>query len=168
MQSTPSTLSVSAALMLRNVLRYPDALLPLREQPDRISDATILELLRRDNHVKALSRQIADKFEFNGVTFGRGESLYLFFPAINLDPDHWHDPLTLDFSRDFSHGSQHIFGSARHACIGVQLSMVFFRQLLPIMLKAIPTHAELDQQHCEVDGDWVVERVITRMPIIVH
>ena len=165
LQSTPNTISVSTAFMLRNVLRFPAAVAPLREDPGKVNDTVIMELLRRDNHVKALSRQVHVPFELRGHALAPGDSLYIFYPGVNLDPTHWDAPLLLDFSRTFTRDNQNIFGGSRYACIGSRIALKYFAEVLPGILAQLPSTARIDEDLIEVDGDWVAERVITRLPI---
>ena len=168
LQSTPNTLSISTTLMLRNMLRYPKAMEVLRDDPALITHDVITEFLRRDNHVKALARQVHQDFELNGHRLRRGDSLYIFYPGVNLDPTHWDNPLDLDFGRRFTHDNHNVFGGSRYACIGSRIALKYFSELLPLMLEYLPASAELEDDTLQVDGDWITERVITEMPIRVH
>jgi hypothetical protein len=70
--------------MVRNAMRYPEVIACLNASPDLIHrDSTALEYLRRDNHVKSLSRQIHESFDLNGLLVKLGEAFYLFYPGIN-------------------------------------------------------------------------------------
>ncbi len=166
-QSTPNTISVSTAYMLRNILRFKDAVRPLRDNPSLINDNVVMEFLRRDNHVKALSRQVHSPFSLRGYDMQVGDSLYIFYPGINLDPGHWEQPLSLNFQREFTRSNQNIFGGSRYACIGSRIALKYFSQVLPGILQQLPERACILDDEIEVDGDWVAERVITRLPILV-
>lgn len=166
-QSTPNTISVSTALMLRNILRFPDQVRPLRENPAAITDSVVMEFLRRDNHVKALSRQVHSPFKLRGHDIHAGDGLYIFYPGINLDPTHWDDPLCLNFQREFTRSNHNIFGGARYACIGSRIALKYFSEVLPGMLGNLSEDARILTDEVEVDGDWVAERVITKLPILV-
>lgn len=168
LQSTPNTLSVSTTLMLRNILRFPQAVQQLRDDPQRVSHDVITEFLRRDNHVKSLARQVHEEFELHGHRLCRGDSLYIFYPGVNLDPTHWDKPLALDFARRFTHDNHNIFGGSRYACIGSRIALKYFSELLPLLLQHLPASAELVDEDLRVEGDWITERVISQMPIRVH
>ncbi len=167
MQATPNTISVSTAFMLRNILRFRDEVRPLRETPSLIDDNVILEFLRRDNHVKALSRQIHSSFVLRGREMNPGDSLYIFYPGINLDPTHWKNPLALDFQREFTRDNHNVFGGSRYACIGSRIALKYFAAILPGVLANLPESAQVIEDELEVDGDWIAERVITKLPIFV-
>ncbi len=167
LQSTPNTLSISTTLMLRNMLRYKGAVQTLRDDPALIGHDVIIEFLRRDNHVKSLARQVHQDFELHGHSLQRGDSIYIFYPAVNLDPAHWNDPLALNFQRQFTRDNHNIFGGSRYACIGSRIALKYFSELLPLLLEYLPATAELVEDEVEVDGGWITERVITHMPISV-
>jgi cytochrome P450 len=166
-QSTPNTLSVSNMLMLRNMVRYRDKVQVLRADPARINADAITEFLRRDNHVKSLARQVHNDFELRGHQLKRGDSLYIFYPGVNLDPNHWQNSLELDFERKFTHENHLIFGGSKYSCIGSRIALKYFLEMVPMMLEYLPASAELVTDDIQVDGSWVTERVITRMPIAV-
>ena len=167
LQSTPNTLSVSNTLMLRNMIRYRENLQAIRNDPAKLDASVIMEFLRRDNHVKSLARQVHNNFEIRGHELKRGDSLYIFYPGVNLDPDHWQAPLSIDFDRNFAHDNHAIFGGSRYACIGSRITLKYFSELLPMMLECLPASAELVVDDIDVDGSWVTERVVTSLPILV-
>jgi hypothetical protein len=167
-QSTPNTISVSTAFMLRNILRFGEAVKPLRDNPQLINDNVVMEFLRRDNHVKALSRQVHSGFALRGHQVEKGDSLYIFYPGINLDPDHWDKPLELNFQRQFTRDNHNIFGGSRYACIGSRIALKYFSAVLPGILANLSDSARIIEDEIEVDGNWVAERVITRLPILVQ
>ena len=37
-----------------------------------------------------------EDFDLNGANIKRGQSLYIFYPGVNLDPARWENPLTLE------------------------------------------------------------------------
>jgi cytochrome P450 len=166
-QGTPNTLSMSTALMIRNILRYPESIVPLRENPSLINDDIVMEFLRRDNHVKALARQVHEPFSLRDYELEVGESFYIFYPGINLDPTHWDDPLALNFNRVFTNSNHNIFGGARYACVGRRIALKYFSELLPGLLRYLPCDARVVQDEVTLDGGWVTERVITKLPIVV-
>lgn len=166
-QSTPNTLSISNTLMLRNMLRYRDKVSVLREDPSLVCADVITEFLRRDNHVKALARQVHDDFKLRGSALRRGDSLYIFYPGVNLDPTHWDNPLELSFDRQFTHDNHNIFGGSRYSCIGSRIALKYFSELVPLILEYLPVTAEVSSEDIRVEGDWITERVITNLPILV-
>ena len=94
-----------------------------------------------------------------------GESLFTFYPGVNLDRNHWESPLELDFSRVFTHDNQNMFGGSRYACIGSKIALQFFSLCMPYILQNLTPQARVLESEVEVDAGWIAERVITRMPI---
>jgi cytochrome P450 len=161
-----NTAGVSSAYLLRNLVNHPDIRHTLRDSPDLLdSDHVIMEFLRRDNHVKALSRQAHAGFELHGQEIAAGDSVNIFFPGINLDPGHWERPLEIDLQRQFSGENNIIFGGSMYMCIGKQLGIAFLKNMARGFVAHLPDTARVVESEIEVDGDWVSERVITRMPI---
>ncbi len=167
MQSTANTLSVSTAFMMRNMLRFPQFTGQLRANPQLINNNIVMEFLRRDNHVKALSRQVHNPFTLRGRQLEVGESLFIMYPGVNMDPTHWNAPLELDLRRVFTPDNHNIFGGSRYACIGSRIALEYFACMLPIMLESLSENAYVVEEEIEVDGEWIAERVITKLPIIV-
>lgn len=164
--SGSNTMGISSTYLLRNLVRYPAVCNRLRENPDILDDDNVLiEFLRRDNHVKALSRQVHEDVEIGDFTIPAGEAIYLFFPGANLDPEHWDDPLELDFTRNFEQRNQVIFGGAKHVCIGKVLGIAFLRHMAKGFIRYLPESARINDADMEMDGTWITERIIRKMPI---
>jgi len=58
-----------------------------------------------------------------------------------------------------------IFGGSVHTCIGVRLSHTFLKYMLSDLLKYMPANIGVIESGIEVDGSWLAERIITKMPI---
>ena len=164
--SISNTIGMSSAFILRSLLRDPGAWETLRDNPQMATDEhVIMELLRRDNHVKALSRQFNAGMSLDGFEIEPGQVVYLYFPGINMDHNHWPDPEQLDFSRRFTGENNIIFGGSFYTCIGRRLTMAFIGNMLQGFLRHLPDTARIDEATVEADGSWTAERVLTRLPI---
>jgi len=164
--SLSNTAGVSSSYLLRNLIANPGLRQTLKAQPELLdSDSVIMEFLRRDNHVKALSRQVHEPFVLGRYSMERGESINIFFPGINLDPGHWQRPLDIELDRQFTGENNIIFGGSMYMCIGKQLGIAFLKHLARGFVEHLPDNVSLLDDDIEVDGGWVSERVITRMPI---
>jgi len=164
--SLSNTAGISSAYFLRNLIRYPEVRKTLLANPELLQkDSVIMEFLRRDNHVKALSRQVHEDFELGGFSLSKGESVNIFFPGVNLDPNHWNKPLEIDLNREFTRENNIIFGGAVYTCIGKALGIAFLKNMALGFVENLPDSASVVESELEVDGDWVAERVITKMPI---
>jgi cytochrome P450 len=164
--SLSNTAGISSAYLLRNLIHNPEVTKTLRENPQLLEqDSVIMEFLRRDNHVKALSRQAHEDFELGDHTLYKGESVNIFFPGVNLDPGHWESPLTIDINRQFTGENNIIFGGSMYMCIGKQLGIAFLKKVARGFVENLPDSEKIVESEITVDGDWVSERVITKMPI---
>ena len=165
---TSNTFGITSAFVLRTLISHKSAWQQLKERPELIEqDNVIQEILRMDNHVKVLSRSAVDEVDLNGYQFKKGESVSLFFPGLNRDPAMWTNPDQVDFSREFNSQNNLIFGGSVHTCVGVRLSNTFMKYLLAGLLENMPDAIEVVEDEIEVDGSWLAERIITRMPILV-
>jgi cytochrome P450 len=164
--SISNTVGISSAFILRTLLRDQTALQLLREQPALVqNEQVIMELLRRDNHVKALSRQCEESMTLDGFDIAPGEVVCLYFPGINMDHNHWAAPLELDFSRVFTGENNIVFGGSFYACIGKKLAMAFLSNIVDGFIRHLPPTAKILDEEIVVDGSWMAERIITKMPI---
>jgi cytochrome P450 len=165
-QALSNTAGISSAYVLRSLIRNPQVRTELAKNRQLLrSDDVITELLRRDNHVKALARQVHEDFELGIFPMRRGESVHVFFPGVNLDPAQYADPLSIDLNRKLRGGSHLVFGGSAHICIGKKLGLEFVRSMAAGFVEHLPDHARVLEDEVRADGDWVAERIITRMPI---
>jgi cytochrome P450 len=161
-----NTVGISSAFILRTLLNDRDAWAALKRDPSLASNEhVIMELLRRDNHVKALSRQVLSDVQVDRFTIKAGQVVMLYFPGINLDPMHWPSPLAVDFSRQFNGENNIIFGGSFYTCIGRKLTMTFLSKIIAGFVRYLPDNTYIDDKEIEVDGTWMAERILTRMPI---
>lgn len=162
-----NTIGISSAYLLRNTIRFPEARALLKSRPELLqSDNTIIEFLRLDNHVKSLSRHATENITIDKWKIEKGENINLFFPGVNLDPRHWHNPLALDFSRSFENENNIVFGGSIFMCVGRRLGIAFMKQMLSGFLRYLPESAHVVENDIVMDGSWVAERIITKMPIV--
>ncbi len=162
-----NTAGISSAYLLRSLIRYPNVRRELTKNPELVQDDNVItELLRRDNHVKALSRQVHEDFDLGPFPMQKGESIYLFFPGANLDPTQWESPLSIDLNRKFTGANNVIFGGSAYICIGRKLGLEFLKNMTAGFAEHLPDSARVVEDEVEADGDWVAERIITKMPIV--
>jgi cytochrome P450 len=101
------------------LLRHPDQLELLRDEPKRIP-AAVEELLRYDGPVQLTSRIALADFAFRGHDLRRGQQVVLLLAAANRDPAQFPEPDRLDVTRqDLRHLA---FGQGIHFCLGAQLA----------------------------------------------
>jgi cytochrome P450 len=163
-----NTFGISSAFVLRTLITHRDAWSILKNNPDLIQqDNVVQEIFRMDNHVKVLSRQASEAVDLPGYHFKKSESVSLFFPGLNRDPAQWEHPDQLDFTRVYNGKNNLIFGGSVHTCIGVRLSNTFLKHMLKDLLKYMPQNIAVIEPEIEVDGSWLAERIVTKMPLII-
>ncbi len=99
------------------LLRHPEALQQLREQPQLVRSA-VEEVLRFESPVQATSRVAKEDIELHGETIRAGQNVSLLIASANRDADQFPDPDTFLITRQpnrhltFAHGPHFCLGSA--------------------------------------------------------
>ncbi|MEE2995669.1 MAG: cytochrome P450, partial [Pseudomonadota bacterium] len=100
------------------LLRYPEQMKRLRDEPDLII-STIEEVLRFESSVQLNNRKLTADAEIGGVEMKENDYIWLCIGAANRDPEVFPDPDTPDIGRE---KNRHLaFGSGIHACAGMSL-----------------------------------------------
>jgi cytochrome P450 len=102
-----------------SLLRNPDQLAWLRQNPDRVADAAD-ELLRYDGPIQFLARQALRDTTVGTTPVSAGEAVTLVIGGANRDPAVHDDPGRLDLSRRRTRAIG--FGLGIHFCIGAPLA----------------------------------------------
>ena len=114
------------------LLRHPDQLAALREDPGLIPSA-VEELLRFDSPVQVDMRSVLDDCDVNGFPLRRGDSVVMLLGAANRDPDRFEAPDRLDVHRgDQNHLA---FGRGIHHCLGAPLARLEGRVVLEALIE---------------------------------
>ncbi|GLW06463.1 cytochrome P450 [Microtetraspora sp. NBRC 13810] len=118
------------------LLRHPEQLKLLREEPDRITGA-VEELLRWLSIVHSgMVRTTTTEVELAGHTIGPGELVVAGLATANRDPKLVPDPDALDIGRD---AAGHVaFGHGLHHCLGAPLARMEMRIAFPALLRRFP------------------------------
>ncbi|MFI6906983.1 cytochrome P450 [Nonomuraea sp. NPDC050394] len=123
------------ALGTYTLLRHPDQLALLREDPDLAGNA-VEELMRFLTITHTGARAALEDVDLAGQTIKAGQTVALAVQAANRDPGKYPDPDVLDLRRD---ASGHIsFGHGIHQCLGQQLARVEMRAAFPALLGRFP------------------------------
>jgi cytochrome P450 len=121
------------------LLRHPDQMAAVRDDPDAIAPA-IEELLRWLSIVhSAIPRVTTTDVEIAGVPIPAGELVFVSLPSGNRDPDFIGSPETLDIRRG---APGHLaFGHGVHHCLGAPLARMEMRIAFPALLRRFPALA---------------------------
>ena len=123
------------------LLRHPDQLAAVRDNPDAIGPA-VEELLRWLSIVHtAIPRITTTDVEIAGVPIRAGELVFVSLPSGNRDPDFIDSPELLDIRRG---APGHLaFGHGVHHCLGAPLARMEMRIAFPALLRRFPGLAEV-------------------------
>ncbi|MHA6619373.1 cytochrome P450 [Pseudonocardia sp. DLS-67] len=123
------------------LLRHPDQLAIVRDEPDRV-DAAVEELLRWLTIVHSGTAKVATvDTEIAGQPIAAGEIVMCALPTANRDPELRTDPERLDVTRG---GAGHVaFGHGIHHCLGAPLARMEMKIGFPALLQRFPGLAEV-------------------------
>jgi cytochrome P450 len=121
------------------LLRYPDQLAAVRDDPNAVGPA-VEELLRWLSIVhSAIPRITTTDVEIAGVHIPAGELVFVSLPSGNRDPVFVDAPELLDIARG---APGHLaFGHGVHHCLGAPLARMEMRVAFPALLRRFPTLA---------------------------
>ena len=121
------------------LLRHPDQLAAVRDDPDAIGPA-VEELLRWLSIVhSAIPRITTTDVEIAGVGIPAGRLVFVSLPSGNRDPEFIDSPEVLDIRRG---APGHLaFGHGVHHCLGAPLARMEMRIAFPALLRRFPTLA---------------------------
>ncbi len=121
------------------LLRHPDQLAAVRDDPDAIGPA-VEELLRWLSIVhSAIPRITTTDVEIAGVGIPAGQLVFVSLPSGNRDPDFIDSPEALDIGRG---APGHLaFGHGVHHCLGAPLARMEMRIAFPALLRRFPALA---------------------------
>ena len=119
------------------LMRHPDQLAAVRDDPDAIGPA-VEELLRWLSIVhSAIPRITTTDVEIAGVPIPAGQLVFVSLPSGNRDPDFIDSPEMLDIGRG---APGHLaFGHGVHHCLGAPLARMEMRIAFPALLRRFPT-----------------------------
>jgi cytochrome P450 len=121
------------------LLRHPDQLAAVRDDPDAVAPA-VEELLRWLSIVhSAIPRITTTDVEIAGVQIPAGQLVFASLPSGNRDPDFIDSPEALDIGRG---AIGHLaFGHGVHHCLGAPLARMEMRIAFPALLRRFPNLA---------------------------
>jgi cytochrome P450 len=117
------------------LLRHPDQLRRLREQPELIGSA-VEELLRFDGPVQRTARIPSEDVTIGGQAIAKGEMVMPFIGAADRDPAQFPEPDRLDIGRT---DNRHIaFGWGIHFCLGAPLARLEGQIAIGTLVRRLP------------------------------
>ncbi|MDH6574453.1 cytochrome P450 [Kitasatospora sp. MAP5-34] len=157
----PVTNQISTMLM--TLLRHPDQLARLRDEPTLLPQA-VEELLRYDGAFELTTwRFFAEDSQLHGTRIPAGDSVIVSLDAANRDERQFPDADTLDFER--SPNAHLSFGRGIHFCPGAALARAELQVALGTLLARLPGL----QLACPDDEiEWipaVLARGVNRLPV---
>ena len=142
------------------LLRHPDQLQLLQEQPAFISSA-VAEVLRYDSPVHLTSRRAKEALQIGGKQVSAGQEVIILLGAANHDPAQFADPDRLLLARP---ESRHLsFGLGVHFCLGAALARVEGEIAFSTLFKRFP-HLRLETDVVEWQPSMVF-RGLKQLPV---
>ena len=125
------------------LLRHPDQLQALRDDPDLIGNA-IEELLRYDSPVQFSRRIVLQDLELSGEHVEAGTFLFTCLGAANRDPEHF-GPTAEQLDLRRREAPHHVsFGGGIHHCLGAVLARAEARVAIGTLVGRFPALARRD------------------------
>ena len=117
------------------LLRHPDQLQLLRDEPQRMDDA-VEEVLRYDGTIQIVIRTATADTEVAGQAIAAGDLVLPMIAAANRDEEVWERAEEFDIARD---RSRHLaFGDWIHVCLGQYIARIEARVALSTLLREFP------------------------------
>jgi cytochrome P450 len=120
---------------LLTLLRHPDQLALVRDDPARLASA-VEEVLRYESPVQIAARVATEDCTIAGVPIAAGTPLTLHLGAANRDPDRFSDPDCFNIAR--AEGRHLAFGQGAHYCLGAVLARMEGEIALGTTLRRLP------------------------------
>lgn len=119
------------------LLRHPDQLALVRDEPDAVGPA-VEELMRWLSIVHSgIPRITTAEVEISGVLIPKHQLVFVSLPSANRDPSFIQNPETLDVRRG---AMGHVaFGHGVHHCLGAPLARMEMRTAFPALLRRFPS-----------------------------
>jgi hypothetical protein len=145
---------------LLTLLRHPDQLALVRDDPARLASA-VEEMLRYETPVQIAARVATEECVIAGVPIAAGTPLTLHLGSANRDPARFTDPDRFDIAR--AQGRHLAFGQGVHYCLGAALARMEGEIALGTMLRRLP-----DIRLAIPDVEWrrtITWRGAVRLPV---
>ncbi|MDH4145581.1 MAG: cytochrome P450 [Acidimicrobiia bacterium] len=109
------------------LLEHPGQLERLSSDPDRWTEPAVEEILRWTSPVIQFARTAVRDTELHGQTIRAGDTVGIWYPSANRDPEAFAEPDRFDITREPNY---HLaFGHGPHFCLGANLARFELRAL---------------------------------------
>lgn len=102
-------------LGIQTFIRHPDQWEMLAQRPEELGPKAVEEVMRTNPTTRWVTREVAETFEYNGLTFEAGTTVHLFTQVSGTDPLAFPDP-QVDLLGE--HKPHYGFGGGIHHCLG--------------------------------------------------
>ena len=118
---------------LHALLAHPDQLELFREDPDKIMDSAIEELLRWSSPVIQFRRTASVSMELHGQHISEGDRVTIMYASANFDETVFPAPERFDLTRS---PNPHVaFGTGPHVCLGAAVARLEIRVMMQELLR---------------------------------
>lgn len=122
---------------MAELLRHPDQMQALRDDPELLTNATE-EMLRWTSPVRSFFRWAQDDAELGGVKIAKGDVVLTSYPSANRDEDVFAESMTFDVRRPDA-DKLLTFGLGMHYCLGAQVARREVKTMLARILDRTAT-----------------------------
>jgi cytochrome P450 len=144
---------------IRALLRHPDQLQRLRDDPGLITTA-VEECLRFDGPIPLTLRVAHEDLRFGDRTIPKDAIVMAMLAAANRDPAQFDDPDRFDIGRD---PNPHVaFGGGAHLCLGAHLARMEAAAAIGTLVRRTPT---LELEDDTLEWGPSLFRVLARLPV---
>jgi cytochrome P450 len=141
------------------LLDHPEALLEVRQHPDRC-DAAVEECLRYESPLQRAWRRVTNDVHLRGRRLRAGQVVFLMLGAANRDPERFADPDCFDIGR--ARGPHLAFGHAAHHCMGALLGRKEAAIAFGTLLRRLPRLRLAGRPRWQADVNL---RALTTLPV---
>lgn len=140
---------------LRLLFLYPDQRELLIAKPELLSRA-VEEGLRFNSSAPITIRMAKEPFEFNGVQFSPGDTVFLALDSANHDPEVFDDPDRFWIERPPTVKKSLAFGHGSHYCLGAKLGTIEVEVALETLFRRLPNLTIDNIDQLEWEPTWVL------------
>jgi cytochrome P450 len=144
---------------VRQLLRHPDELAKLRDDPSLIDNA-VEECLRTDGPIVATRRVLHEDAEIGGQRIRKNSELLLCLASAHRDPRVYADPDRFDIAR--REKSHLAFGGGIHFCLGAHLARMETQIAIGTLVRRLPGLTLASDQ---MEWGQSLFRVLGRLPV---